>query len=133
MPAMQMVHDKPPEKVIFDAMGDISGLEIYHNQVLIAVYQRPERTIGGIIVPDTTGGTRDEDKWQGKVGLIVKLGPDAFDDPGGKWFRDVNLKVGDWVIFRPSDGWAITVHKTLCRILEDTVIRGKIDHPDRVW
>lgn len=133
MGQMAMLHERDPAQVLLDAIGDLSGVEIYHNQVLVVVYQRPEKTVGGIIVPDTTGGTRDEDKWQSKVALVVKAGPQAFDDPTGKWFKDVDVKAGDWVFFRASDGWNITVNKTLCRILDDTVIRGKVDHPDRVF
>lgn len=119
-------------KNITDAIGDISGLQLFHNQVLAVIYIRPEKTEGGIIRPDYTGGARDEDKWQGKVGLIVKTGPQAFIDPDGKWFTDVDLKIGDWIYFRPSDGWHITVNGMLCRILDDTVIRGKIDNPERI-
>jgi hypothetical protein len=37
------------------------------------------------------------------------------------------------VIFRPSDGWGITINNLMCRILEDTAVRGKITAPDQVW
>lgn len=121
-----------PKDEIKKAIGSLDGIDIYHNQVLVAVYIRPEKTKGGILLPDYTGGRRDEDKWQGKVGLIVKLGANAFDDPKGVWFKDVDLKIGDWVIFRPSDGWNIVVNGVLCRILEDVVIRGKTDNPERI-
>jgi hypothetical protein len=43
------------------------------------------------------------------------------------------LDVGDWIYFRPSDGWQITVHGQLCRILDDTDVRGRIPAPDAVW
>lgn len=130
MPAMTMVHDVDPAKLLLDQIGSLDGIDIYNNQVLVAIYQRPEKTVGGIIL---TEQYRGEDVYQSKVGLIVKLGPDAFHDPKGEWFNDVDLSVGDWAIFRPSDGWHITVNKVLCRILDDTVIRGKTDHPDRIW
>lgn len=133
MPATEMLHTLDPVEAIKAAVGPLDGIDIYHNQVLIGIYQRPEKTVGGIILPDYTGGTRDEDKWQGKVGLILKMGPNALVDPDGVWFKDVDLKVGDWVFFRPSDGWNVTINKVMCRILDDTVIRGKISHPDKVW
>ena len=46
----------------------------------------------------------------------------------GKTFNE-----NDWVVFRPSDGWSITVNGVLCRILEDINVRGRIQHPDQVW
>lgn len=130
MPFMRMQHDVDPKKAIWDDLGDISDIEIFHTQVLVAVYLRPEKTKSGIYMAPQT---RDEDKYQGKVGLIIKKGADAFIDPEGKWFKGVKLDVGDWVVFRPSDGWQINVHGRLCRILADTDIRGRLPAPDAVW
>jgi co-chaperonin GroES (HSP10) len=127
---MRMKHDKEPKEAILSEMGDIADIEIFHNQVLVAIYVRPEQTRGGIILP---GSTRDEDKYQGKVGLVIKRGEDAFNDPTGKWFKGVEIGLHDWVVFRPSDGWPITVHGQLCRILDDTDVRGRIPAPDAVW
>ena len=130
MPAAIMEHIEDPRKKILDEIGDITDFELFHNQVLVAVYLRPEKTKGGIFVPDQN---RDEDRYQGKVGLIVKAGPDAFNDPGGKWFQGVELKLHDWIVFKPSDGWGIEVNKRLCRMLDDTNIRARIQHPDMAW
>ena len=125
-----MEHETDPAENIRKEMGDISDIEIFHNQVLVAIYIRPEKTKSGLYL---SAQTRDEDKYQGKVGLIIKKGADAFVDDSGKWFKGVKLDVGDWVYFRPSDGWQITVHGQLCRILDDTAVKGRVDQPDRVW
>jgi co-chaperonin GroES (HSP10) len=130
MAGMAMVHDMDPKKAIHKEIGDLSKVEIFNNQVLVAVYQRPEKTSGGIFLPDSTRG---EDKYQGKVGLVLKKGPLAFSDPENKWFGGTNIAVNEWIYFRPSDGWAITVNTVLCRVLDDTLIKGRIDTPDRVW
>ena len=130
MPYMRMEHENDPAETIRKDMGDISDIEIFHNQVLVAIYVRPEKTKSGLYL---SSQTRDEDKYQGKVGLIIKKGADAFVDDTGKWFKGVNLDVGDWIYFRPSDGWQITVHGQLCRILDDTDVRGRIPNPDAVW
>lgn len=130
MPFMIMEHQVDPKEAILKELGDISSLEIYNNQVLVAVYVRPEKTKSGILLP---GQTRDEDRVQSKVGLVLKLGPSAFDDKTGEWFRDVEISENDWVVFRPSDGWSITVNNVLCRMIDDMNIRGRVDHPDRVW
>ena len=132
---MLMVHEEDPKARTLDEVGDISGIKLFSNQVLVAIYKRPSKTKGGIILTDKT---RDEDIYQGKVGLILSKGPDAFDDPTGKWSWD-DVGVGSWVLFRPSDSWAIGLigegrnEKYDCRILSDTSVRGIVPHPDMVW
>lgn len=130
MPHMVMTHDTDPKDILTTELGDISGFEIFNNQVLCAVYVRPQKTKSGIYL---TSQTVEEDKIQGKVGLVVKTGPDAFTDTTGEWFNDMDIELSDWVVFRPSDGWSITVNGVLCRILDDTNIRGRVQHPDQVW
>lgn len=130
MPFMIMDHATDPKQKLLDDIGDISAFEIFNNQILVAVYIRPNKTKSGIYLSDQS---REEDKVQGKVGLVVKKGPAAFVDETSEWFKDISVEVNDWVVFRPSDGWSITVNNVLCRIIDDTAVRGKVDAPDRVW
>jgi co-chaperonin GroES (HSP10) len=130
MPFMIMEHATDPKQKLLDDIGDISAFDIFNNQILIAIYIRPSKTKSGIYLSDQS---REEDKVQGKVGLVVKKGPAAFVDETSEWFKDISVEVNDWVVIRPSDGWAITVNNVLCRIVDDTAVRGKIDVPDRVW
>jgi len=125
-----MRHDVEPRAALLDRLGDLSGVEIFNNQILIAVYTRPEYTAGGIAVQFA-----EEDQHQSKVGLIIAMGNDAGEDPSGKWFRGVKRKlaVGDWVIFRPTDAWPITVNKVMCRVIDDNLVRGRTEHPDTVY
>ena len=125
-----MDHAVDPKQKLLEDIGDISSVEIFNNQILVAVYVRPQKTKSGIYLSDQS---REEDKIQGKVGLVVKKGPSAFVDEANEWFKDVSVEVNDWVVFRPSDGWSITVNNVLCRMIDDTAIRGKVDAPDRVW
>ena len=60
-----------PRKDLLDRVGNLDELKIFNNQVLIATYIRPEKTKGGIIM---TQNTRDEDRYQSKVGLVLKFG-----------------------------------------------------------
>ena len=129
MPFMRMQHATDPKKEILDAMGNIEDIEIYNNQVLIAFYIRPNVTKGGIHLSDTT---REEDKWQGKVGLVIKHGSTAFTSDD-EWFQNADVGVGDWVICRPGDGWNVVVHGVMCRLIEDYHIKGKVQAPDSVW
>jgi len=129
MPAMVMMHEKDPAEMLRQEVGDLTNVEIFNNQALVAVYIRPQKTKSGIILTDKT---TDEDRHQSKIGLVIKKGASAFEDDG-KWFKGVTINEGDWIIFRPSDGWQITVNGKLCRILDDISVRGRVDHPDRIW
>jgi len=129
MPHMPMSHEEDPKKKLLEELGDISNVELFHNQVLLAVYLRPEKTKSGLIL---TANHLDEDRYQSKVGLLVKRGPLAFEQDGN-WFTGVTFQDHDWLIFRPSDGWSITVNGVLCRIFDDISIKGRAPHPDSVY
>lgn len=130
MPYMKMNHEVDPKKSVVDELGDLNNIKVFNNQVLVAIYKRPQKTKSGILLTDDT---RNEDKYQGKVGLVVKMGPLAFVDDDETWFKDVEIKEGDWIFFRPSDGWQMNVHGVDCRVLRDVDIRGTINEPDQVW
>lgn len=105
-------------------VGDISKLEIFGNEILVAIYIRPEKTAGGIFM---TQNTREEDKWQGKMGLVIKKGPSPLVDKASE------VQVGDWVILRPSDGWGLLVNGVMCRLMDDRMIRGRNPTPDTIY
>jgi co-chaperonin GroES (HSP10) len=127
---MKMKHAVDPVKHLMTELGDLDDIEIFQNRLLVAIYVRPEKTASGIIL---TEKTTDEDKHQGKVGLVVKMGPQAFVDPDNKWFNGKSVKVGEWVYFRPAESWAINVHGVECRMIDDVDIRGTLKFPDAVW
>ena len=58
MPAMLMDHDVDPRQKLMEEMGDLSKVEVFNNQILVAVYLRPEKTKSGLYMPDAH---RDED------------------------------------------------------------------------
>jgi len=130
MPAMLMAHDIDPKHKLLEDLGDLSNIEIFNNQILCAVYIRPQKTKSGLYLSDKTV---DEDRFQGKVGLLIGMGPSAFQDESGQWFSDTAFKLHDWLVFRPSDGWNITVNGVLCRVLSDTQVKVRVSSPDLVW
>jgi len=127
---MEMDHAVDPAQDLFERLGDVSNVELFNNNVLVAVYIRPEKTKSGLYI---SSKTIDEDRYQGKVGLLVATGPKAFSVDSDAWFQDVVVKHGDWLTFRSSDGWSINVNGVLCRIMPDIQVKGRIDRPDRVW
>lgn len=128
--AIKMKHDKDPKEVLVEKLPDLSQFELFNNQVLVALYERPEETQSGVIL---TKNSRAEEEWQGKAALIISHGPRAFRDDDGKWFVDANLGPGDWIVMRPSDGWPIIINDVKCRIINDTAVRMRITSPDLVW
>lgn len=129
MPATAFAHDIDPKAKLLADLGDLSGAEVFHNQVLCAVYIAPEKTRGGIIRPQSN---IDEDRYQGKVGLIIKCGPRAFVSDA-KWQWPDDMGVGDWVWYRISDTTGVTVNGQTCRILDDVDVKGRLAQPDGVW
>jgi hypothetical protein len=144
MPVVAMKHEEDPRDKIFRKAGNLDNIEVFNAQVLVAVYVRPARTVGGIIL---TAQTTDEDFYQSKVGLILKKGPSAFKDESGEWFKNETFNIGDWVVLRPSDGWSMvkpimgghaeeTDYQSkalLLRIFRDIDVRMRIQHPDAIY
>lgn len=142
--------DKASRKEIHEALGDLDGIEVWGNQVLIAVYCRPSKTTGGIIVGNEV---TIEDVWQGKVGLILKAGPDCFTE-AKETFGGKKPKIGEWVYHDVKDitvqlsyggpGYKMTTLKDRfgneeparkwqgwpVRLIQDRFIHGRLARPD---
>lgn len=63
-------------KLLKDLSGPVSRMRLQRNRCLVATYIKPAITKGGIILHNST---QEEDRWQGKVGLLLAVGPSAFD------------------------------------------------------
>jgi len=129
-------HTADPKDVIFNKIGNIPEGVVQFSRILVAVYMPPivEKTAGGIVMTQQmSDDDRQEFLWQGKVGLIVAVGPQAYEDDEATKFHGTKNKVGDWVWFRASDGIACEVNEVFCRVLTERDIYGVIPHPDFVW
>ncbi len=115
-----------PKSLMISKVGDLSGINVMYNMVLIASYIRPGVTKGGIIRPDSN---LEEDVWQGKVGLVIKLGPDAFKDDAETQFNGQRADLGEWVVFKTGDAWQLTVGEWPCRLVRDSSIKMKVSDP----
>ena len=127
---MRMVHTEDPKKKLLAEIGKVPDEVVMFTRILVAVYRRPEKTKGGIILTDRAN---EEDVWQGKVGLVIKKGPLAYKDDEVTKFQGYEVEEGDWVWFRPSDGMACQVNGVPCRIFKEDGIIGRINHPEEVW
>ena len=109
-----------PKLAIINAVGDLSKEDVLWDLVLVGTYIRPEKTRGGIIRPMENS---QEDSFQGKVGLILKKGPQASDV----------VSEGDWVVYSIKDGWSVTINDTPCRLVPSERIRMKLSNPNVVF
>lgn len=119
-----------PRKAIQEAVGDLSDETVLGDLVLVGVYIRPEKTIGGIIRPQTNV---QEDEFQGKVGLVLKKGPLAYAEWEADESRGMAASVGDWVVFAVKDGWSLTLGGAPCRLIPYERIRMNITDPERIF
>lgn len=143
MPPMLATHAGDPAKELLKKVGNISELELFHNAILVAIYMRPETTtLGGkpFFLPDSVAGKTGEDRFQGKVGLVISKGPLAFESDERTDFKGQNVEIGEWVCFRASDGWQLNLVRgpkiddaVHCRLLVESDIRARIPSPDFIW
>jgi len=120
---------KERTQAIIDKVGDISGIEVMYNMVLMATYVNPNKTKGGLIL---TQNTVEEDVWQGKVGLVLKMGRDAFKDSEEVYFNGQKANIGEWVVFKIGDAWQVAVNGWPCRLVRDSSIKMKLSDPRTV-
>jgi hypothetical protein len=138
--SVEQIDQKKQE--ILDRLGDISGLEIAQNEVLIATYMRPKK-VGSFYMPDDN---LKEDQYQGKTGLVVKIGEACRfkrTDPATGVTYGLDIQLHDWVVVRTSDTWPLEVNPdrdnfnpinfVKCRLVYDDQIRMKIPHAGMIW
>lgn len=127
-------HAEDPRQVLLDKYSEIiKTIPVHGPSLLVAIYRRPEKTAGGIIRPDSS---LDEDIYQGKVGLVLKAGPYPADEGDMKFFDGKLPDVGDWVVFRASEGisFGLLDKKGDCRFLKDRrSVWMTIPDPELVW
>ena len=124
----------PQKQKIFDELGDLSGIKLPLNQILLAIYKPPEVTRGGIIRPDIV---KDEDVYQGVSALVVKMGPHAYEQSENMdylWTDGDRCQVGDWVMFRRGEGFRVNVHGRECMLMHnERGIKMVLGQPDEVF
>ena len=133
MPYVKIHHEIDPKQKILDEIGDLSGVDIADNNVVVAVYQRPNTMKVGGKVLELAPVSIAEDRYQSKVGLIVAHGPQAFKDPNGVFFNGVDFKIGDWVVIPPSAVTTLMLNGVLCRVVLDEVIKIGVPDPDMIY
>lgn len=137
---IRLLHQVDPRQQITEAAEPwVKNIKIRPYDVMLAMYLRDKVvgekiTLSGIHLPDNGVGTLKEDLYQGKVGLVMKVGSLAFTDESDHRWQDFTPSVGDWVVINVGDtfsfdvpgGWRI-------RIVDENLVRAIIPAPDMVW
>lgn len=108
-------------------------IKLIRNRLLIGTYVFPTKSKGGIEFSDQT--ITEMSRYQGKVGLILKLGPRAFcwDETSPEMDPDAP-QPGEWVFYRPSDTWECGIGPGIpCRFIFDSDVVGSVIDPTAVW
>lgn len=123
-------HKGDPAKELLEKFAGIKiDARAKMNRILVAYYVRPEKTKSGIILTDNF---RKEDEYQGKVGLVVAMGPSAYAD-ANMFAPEDKVSVGDWVMFRPSAGLDCQIRGHKCKLLFEGDIEMDMSSPDVVY
>lgn len=143
---LQLLHDvDPKQEIISDSAELLASFQIRPYDVLLVMYQREliagdKRLRSGIYLPDNGAGTMREDTYQGKVGLVLKVGSLAFTDEEAHKWEGFTPKVGDWVVINIGDtfGFELPKHPWLpsgrkVRIVDENYVRAIVPEPDVVW
>lgn len=122
-----------PKAALLYAIGQdaIDNYDLFEDDLLVATYVPPAK-IGSIIIP---GKSQEENRFQGKCGLILKMGPTAFKYNRSQEyaFEGKKPEVGQWAVLRFSDAWEVGLKGVSCRIVRANQIRGIVADPSVMW
>jgi|SRR5215472_6626810 len=105
------------------------GIRVFGPDYLLAVYDRAgQYTAGRIFVPDKYL----EDKVQGKVALVVGIGPLCQGEEFMQWFGGKPPGLGDWVVTSIRDGLTFLVGGVTMKLVEWKYLRMTSFEPDLV-
>ena len=123
--------DEDFAKLAFKMVGDLSGWTVLHEDVLVITWVNRRITAGGIVLPEKSV---DEDRWQGTVGLVAKLGDNAFTL--GQWglpYKGTVPKIGDYVTFHPSSASETSINGISCKFVPASLTKAIIPDPSRIY
>ena len=119
-----------PRSTIIEMVGDLSDYHVLGSRVLVGTYIASRMTKGGIWRPEKS---IDEDRWQGKVGLVLKMGPMAFKYDGSFAYEGTKPEIGQWVEYRPAETSEVGIRGAPCRYIDSQNIRAVIPDPSLIY
>ena len=89
-----------------------------HDRVVVRRIEAEEKSVGGIIIPDTA-------KEKPQEGEVVAVGPGGRDEAGK--LIPIDIKAGDRVLFGKWSGTEVKIDGQELLIMKETDIMGIID------
>ncbi len=127
----QISQSADPKQGIIRAVGDLSGVDVFSDLVLIGTYIRSEKTGSGkLILPKEY---LEEDEHQSKTGLVLKSGPLAYGDWEDDDARGKNATLHTWVAFAIKDTWPCQINGAPCRFVPYDKLRARLNDPKTVF
>lgn len=128
-----------PKKVITDAIGDLSGIDVLSDLVLVGTFPESDalregtRNDGSRFKLLKSDDQVREAQYQSKVGLVLKTGPLAYADWEDEQSAGGNAQVGTWVAIHVGDGWPLQVNGVPCRLVPYERIRLRVRDPQAIY
>ena len=94
-----------------------------HDRVLVRRLEEDERTVGGIIIPDTA-------KEKPMEGEVLAVGPGARNDKGE--LTPLDVKAGDRILFGKWSGSEVKIDGEELVIMKESDIMGVIEKVKKV-
>lgn len=101
----------------------------FKDNVLIKIYEVPEKTHGGIYLPDRT---KDNAKYNAVVGMVLKLGPDCFKTGPFKDSNEKGCEVGRWAVFSYKNPDKIDFNGVSFAFVYDDALKGFVKNPSKI-
>jgi chaperonin GroES len=89
-----------------------------HDRILVRRIEAEEKTVGGIIIPDTV-------KEKPQQGEVIAAGPGARDDSGQ--LRPLDVKAGDRILFGKWSGTEIKLDGEDLLIMKEADVLGVME------
>ena len=89
-----------------------------HDRVVVRRVESEEKTVGGIIIPDTA-------KEKPQEGEIIAVGPGARDEAGK--LVPLDVKVGDRILFGKWSGTEVKIDSEDLLIMKESDVMGVIE------
>jgi chaperonin GroES len=94
-----------------------------HDRVVVRRVDQMEKTVGGVIIPDTV-------KEKPMEGEVLAVGPGARDDSGK--LVPLDVKAGDRILFGKWSGTEVKIDGEDVLIMKESDVMGIIDAPESV-
>lgn len=122
----------PAAAIRLKVVNHLGGIEIGGEDLLVGIFipDKDAKTSGGLLLPESY---RNEYRWQGTAGLVLKVGPLAYKtEKTENWYAEPP-KVGDWIMFDVKTGHSLLLGGQPCRLVPAMYVLGKLTDPMLVF